>query len=207
MTRDDPLMQKLVGGSDIFFAGLALARLPIVLTDPTVADNPIVFANPAFLELCGYPREEVIGRNCRFLQGPSTDPATVAAMSGAVAGEQAIALDVLNYRKDGSVFTNAVEIHPICDEDGEVVYFFGSQICDAMAQADPRLVEERDLARGMVARCLEARRRLARRITDALHVLGGADSSPEAVRTAAEGARRLLLSAVEDGAPDAADAA
>ncbi len=83
----------------------------MIVTDPRQFDNPIVFANDAFLKLTGYSRLEVAGRNCRFLQGPAdTDPAAVDRIRDAVRDEVDIKIDLLNYRKDGSTFHNALYI-------------------------------------------------------------------------------------------------
>ena len=65
-------------GNDIFFAAVQMSRMPMCLTDPHQADNPIVFCNHAFEQLTGYTQAEILGRNCRFLQGADTDPEAVA---------------------------------------------------------------------------------------------------------------------------------
>jgi PAS domain S-box-containing protein len=115
-------------GSGIFFAAVSMTRMPMVVVDPNKEDHPIVFANQAFLEMTGYAREEVIGRNCRFLQGPETDPATRAQVREAVAARRDIATEILNYRKDGSPFWNALFMSPVYNAAGDLVYFFGSQL-------------------------------------------------------------------------------
>jgi PAS domain S-box-containing protein len=115
-------------GSGIFFAAVSMTRMPMVVVDPNKEDHPIVFANQAFLEMTGYAREEVIGRNCRFLQGPETDPATRAQVREAVAARRDIATEILNYRKDGSPFWNALFVSPVYNAAGDLVYFFGSQL-------------------------------------------------------------------------------
>ncbi len=99
-------------------------RVPLSITDPRQHDNPLVFVNDAFLQLCGYAREEVLRRNCRFLQGPATDRETVSALHDALAAARQIDVELLNYRKDGSTFWNALHISPIHDEAGELVFFF-----------------------------------------------------------------------------------
>ncbi|CAD0329616.1 Blue-light-activated protein [Xanthomonas hortorum pv. carotae] len=100
----------------------------MTVTDPHLLDNPIVFANRAFLEMTGYSSEEVIGHNCRFLQGPDTDPANVNEVRDSIANRRAFATEVMNYRKDGSSFWNALFVSPVFDDKGELVYFFGSQL-------------------------------------------------------------------------------
>jgi PAS domain S-box-containing protein len=112
----------------IFFAAIEMTRMPMILTDPRQTDNPIVFANNAFLDLTGYELEEIIGRNCRFLQGPQTDRATVGQLRDAVAQRRAVSAEILNYRRDGSPFWNGVFIGPVYDEQGEILYFFASQL-------------------------------------------------------------------------------
>jgi PAS domain S-box-containing protein len=113
---------------DIFFAAIETTRMPMLVTDPRLPDNPIVFANRAFLSMTGYAPEEIIGLNCRFLQGPETDPSSVAAIREAVHDRQEINLEILNYRKDGTSFWNALFISPVFNQNKEVVYFFASQL-------------------------------------------------------------------------------
>ncbi len=104
------------------------ARQSMLLTDPKLPDNPIVFANPAFLDLTGYEVDEVMGRNCRFLQGPETDPEAVSALRGAIAEAREISLELLNHRKDGSAFWNQLTVSPIRDDAGQVVRFLATQL-------------------------------------------------------------------------------
>ncbi|QDP18715.1 PAS domain-containing protein [Sphingomonas xanthus] len=102
--------------------------IPTVVTDKRQADNPIVAVNEAFARLTGYEVQEILGRNCRFLAGPSTDPKAQAVLRDAVdRGEPAVA-ELLNYRKDGSPFRNAVMVAPVRDGRGEVAMFIGSQM-------------------------------------------------------------------------------
>lgn len=112
----------------VFFAAIEMTRMPMILTDPNKDDNPIVFANKAFLDLTGYEEEEVLGRNCRFLQGAQTDRNAVAEMRTAVENVSSIALEILNYRRDGSPFWNAVFIGPVYNTAGQLLYFFASQL-------------------------------------------------------------------------------
>ena len=114
--------------SDIFFAAVEMTRMPMILTDPNLADNPIVFANKAFLDLTGYEQAEIVGRNCRFLQGPKTDRDTVAEIRDAVARIEAVSVEILNYKRDGTPFWNAVFIGPVYDTSGALLYFFASQL-------------------------------------------------------------------------------
>ncbi len=116
------------GRGDPFAAAVRGTRMPMVITDPARADNPIVFCNVAFQDLTGYTRDEIIGRNCRFLQGPETDRATVTQVRDAIAAGQAVDVDLLNYRKDGTTFWNALYLSPVRDKDGVIRFFFASQL-------------------------------------------------------------------------------
>ncbi|KTT27554.1 histidine kinase famiy protein [Pseudacidovorax intermedius] len=113
---------------DIFFAAIEMTRMPMLVTDPRQPDNPIVFANRAFLSMTGYTPEELIGTNCRFLQGPATDRASVAVIREAIESRTEVQIELLNYRKDGSTFWNALFISPVYNPAGELVYFFASQL-------------------------------------------------------------------------------
>ena len=114
--------------SEVFFAAVETTRMPMIVTDPNQPDNPILFVNKAFLAMTGYTSDELVGTNCRFLQGPETDKATVNEVREAVAAEREIAVEILNYRKNGSTFWNALFISPVRDKAGKLLYFFGSQL-------------------------------------------------------------------------------
>lgn len=116
------------GKGDPFAAAIRATRMAMVITDPRQEDNPIVFANDAFLRLTGYERHEVLGRNCRFLQGPKTDKWVVGKLREAVANWRDINVDLLNYRKDGSTFWNALYLTPVSNDRGELLFFFASQL-------------------------------------------------------------------------------
>jgi PAS domain S-box-containing protein len=122
---------RLVAGhasEDPFAAAFKATRMPMLITDPRQEDNPIIFCNNAFARLTGYSIDELIGRNCRLLQGPDTDPAAIGRIRDAIAAERDVSVDILNYRKDGSRFWNALFISPVRDKSGEVIYFFASQL-------------------------------------------------------------------------------
>lgn len=117
------------GGQDLgaFGAAATSARMAMIVTDARQADNPIIFTNAAFTSLTGYEAAEVRGRNCRFMQGPATDPRAIAQLRAAVEDGRDVAVDILNYRRDGSPFWNALHISPVHDEAGDLLYFFGAQ--------------------------------------------------------------------------------
>ncbi|MET0169789.1 MAG: PAS domain-containing protein [Aliihoeflea sp.] len=116
------------GRGDPFAAAVRATRMPMIVTDPAQPDNPIVFANDAFQKLSGYSREEVVGRNCRFLQGPETDQDSISEVREAIRAGEDIAIDLLNYRKDGSTFWNALYMSPVRSKDGDIKFFFASQM-------------------------------------------------------------------------------
>jgi PAS domain S-box-containing protein len=125
MAEAMPIDRAVAG--DLLFDVVAASSLPMVLTDPRAPDNPIVHANAAFLKLTGYSPQEIVGRNCRLLQGPDTNPAATAAIRRAVAEGEAASIDILNYRRDGGSFWNALTVSPIHDAAGSLRYFLGIQ--------------------------------------------------------------------------------
>ncbi|MGU3420708.1 PAS domain S-box protein [Methylobacterium sp. D54C] len=114
--------------TDLLFTAAEKTRMPQIITDPNLPDNPIVFANRAFQNLCGYDADELIGRNCRFLQGPGTDPADIAKVRDAIAARRDVVVEILNYHRDGTPFRNELYVSPVFDPDGQLRYFFASQL-------------------------------------------------------------------------------
>ncbi len=88
------------------------APVGITISDPDREGNPLIYANEAFERLTGYSREEVVGRNCRFLQGEESSPEAVAQMAVAIDAGEAVSVELVNYRADGEAFWNEVTIAP-----------------------------------------------------------------------------------------------
>ncbi|WP_253951106.1 PAS domain-containing protein [Novosphingobium sp. SG751A] len=99
-----------------------------VVSDPRLPDNPIIACNQAFIDLTGFAREEIIGRNCRFLRGPDTEGELTETLRSAIHNRQPAIVEIRNYKKDGTPFRNAVMIAPVFNADGDVEYFLGSQV-------------------------------------------------------------------------------
>lgn len=118
----------LDSGTDPFVAAVRATRMPMIITNPRLDDNPVVFANDSFCKLTGYERSEILGRNCRFLQGDETDPADVQRIHDAVAGVKSIEIDIRNHRKNGEPFWNRLLLAPVFDDEGALAYFFASQV-------------------------------------------------------------------------------
>jgi PAS domain S-box-containing protein len=102
-------------------------EMSVVFSDPSLPDNPMIFVSDEFETQTGYAPEEAIGRNCRFLQGPDTNPHAVEAIRQGLKAETRFTIDILNYRKDGTPFMNRLRIRPIYDEDGQLMFFAGAQ--------------------------------------------------------------------------------
>jgi PAS domain S-box-containing protein len=111
------LRERAVIATDITFT----------ITDPREPDNPLVWVNPSFTRVTGYDADEVVGRNCRFLQGPATDPAAVAGIRAAIEERRTHTATLLNYRKDGTAFWNQLSISPVFDGSNSLVSFVGVQ--------------------------------------------------------------------------------
>src|SRR5215213_3509455 len=99
----------------------------IVITDPNQPDDPIVYVNPAFERITGYPAEEAIGRNCRFLQGEDRGQPALEELRAALREGRGCRVVLRNYRKDGSLFWNELYVSPVHDEEGRLTNFVGVQ--------------------------------------------------------------------------------
>jgi PAS domain S-box-containing protein len=104
-----------------------------VVTNPRLHDNPIIACNAAFIELTGYAEDEILGRNCRFLSGPDTEPWVTNKIKSAVYEHKPVLVEIINHKKDGTPFRNAVLVAPVYDADGQLAYFMGSQVEIPMA--------------------------------------------------------------------------
>ncbi len=127
---------------------IAAASNGIVISDAALPDYPMIYVNPAFLAMTGYTEAEAVGRNCRFLQGPGTNPRAVRELREAIEAKRRIQTLVLNYRKDGTEFWNEITISPVQGSQGEVTHFVGVQT-DATAR------QRSDAARKQVSAELE----------------------------------------------------
>ena len=117
------------GGEDeALFASLAASPIATVITNPRLPDNPVVAVNPAFCALTGYPGAEILGRNCRFLAGPDTEEWQTQSVREAIRLLRPSLTELLNYRRDGTPFRNALIVAPLFDAAGEVAWFIGSQV-------------------------------------------------------------------------------
>ncbi len=132
-------------GTDPFAAAVRATRMPMVITNPREADNPVVFVNDAFCRFTGYSREEILGRNCRFLQGPESDLATVERIRAAITAEEPIEIDIRNHAKDGRPFWNRLLIAPVHDANGTLAYFFANQY-DVTVERENLAARTRELA-------------------------------------------------------------
>lgn len=125
---------------------LASAAEGITIADALAADRPLIYVNEGFTRLTGYSSEETVGTNCRFLQGPDTNPDSVKQIRDAISAERNCEVELLNYRKDGTPFWNHLSITPIRNETGQTTHFVGIQF-DATrrreAEASLRLANER----------------------------------------------------------------
>lgn len=155
MFQDGPLPAALKDRA------LDVAAEGVTIADARQPDRPLIYANQGFTRITGYSVSEVTGRNCRFLQGPHTDPGAARDIREAIQAERECVVEILNYRKDGSTFWNRLSITPVRDESGRATHFIGVQ-SDVTAR---RLAED---ALRKAKEALERDLRLAARVQQAL---------------------------------------
>ena len=134
---------------------VADSPVPSVISDPRLPDNPIVACNSAFCELTGYSVEEVVGRNCRFLSGPGTEPWLTEEICRGVREHRPVLVEILNYKRNGQPFRNAVLVAPIYDEDDALLYFLGSQVeidRDAASPSSMRRIRAAEMVKSLSPR-------------------------------------------------------
>ena len=130
-------------------AMIAASPIAAVVTDPRQPDNPIVACNQAFEVLTGYDSKEILGRNCRFLAGPGTELALSQELRSAQLERRPVLIEILNYKKDGTPFRNALLVAPIFDDQGELEYFIGSQMA-VPEQSGQQSLDRQRIARHMI---------------------------------------------------------
>ncbi|MFB2876273.1 PAS domain S-box protein [Floridanema aerugineum] len=111
----------------IYQRAMAAAINGIVITDASGPNLPVIYCNPAFEKTTGYTAEEIIGKNCRLLQGKDTDPNAIKQIRQAIRQGEECCVIVKNYRKDGTAFWNELTISPVQDADGKITHFIGIQ--------------------------------------------------------------------------------
>ncbi len=158
-------LTRVGASSDPFAAAVRATRMPMLVTDPHQADNPIVFVNDAFSKLTGYTRDEILGRNCRFLQGPETNRDDVARVRDAIERRVSIEVDLQNYKKSGETFWNRLLVSPVFDDEGQLTYYFASQF-DVTLERERlvRLQRDRDALEQQIERRSQALRRSEERL-------------------------------------------
>ena len=117
----DAVLQRLREGA------VLATDICFTISDPRQDDDPLVWVNPAFTRVTGYAFDEVVGRNCRFLQGPATDRAALQELREGMAERRPVTVTLLNHRKDGTAFWNQLSVSPVFDGRGELVSFVGVQ--------------------------------------------------------------------------------
>jgi hypothetical protein len=142
---------------EALFASIRLSPIASIVTDPRLPDNPIRAVNAAFVALTGYSEEELIGRNCRILAGAGTEENAIEAMRQAIRDARPVMTELLNYRRDGTPFRNAVMVAPLFGDDGRVAYFIGSQM-DVTSGAARDSLDRANMARARLGSLTERQR-------------------------------------------------
>lgn len=150
--EDDPLLSTM-----------RLSPVASVVSDPRLPDNPIIAANDAFCALTGYRRDEIIGRNCKFLAGAHTEPWLTDRIKDGIVRHQPVLVEIMNYKRDRSPFRNAVLVAPVFDEDDRLRYFLGSQI-ELPANAEAPSFSRHDRAVGLVKTLSPRQRQILQQI-------------------------------------------
>ncbi len=126
----------------IMLKAMDSAREGITISDATQPDNPLIYVNKGFTEMTGYSYEEVVGKNCRFLQGVDTDKSMVRLLHKGIQLHKIVQVEILNYSKTGKAFWNRLSVTPIFDEEGKLLHFIGVQE-DVTVQRENQLAAQK----------------------------------------------------------------
>ncbi len=170
---------------EVLVRAVVAAGLAFTISDPRLPGNPLVFVNPAFETTTGYTREQVLGRNCCFLQGPDTDPAAIQRIRAALDAREHVTVTLLNHRQDGTAFWNELSLSPVFDGVGELTHFVGIQ-----ADVTGRVGIEQERERHLLAE--QAARTDAERSQHRLALLAEATTVLAATLDVDESLERLL---------------
>jgi PAS domain S-box-containing protein len=187
VVRDVTSQKRTQQRIDLFRRAIEAASQGITIADARQDDLPLVYANDAFQRITGYDIDDVLGLNCRFLQGEHTDPETVTEIRRGIEDERPVSVELLNYRKDGTPFWNRLDIVPVENEAGEVTHFLG-------LQRDVTARKEREQRLSVLDRTL--RHNLRNRLTvirgQAERIRDGEKQPREAAEHVIDAADRLL---------------
>ncbi|WP_426042986.1 LuxR C-terminal-related transcriptional regulator [Brevundimonas sp. TWP2-3-4b1] len=145
-------------------ASIVGSPIASVITNPRLLDNPIIAVNRAFCALTGYGPEDILGRNCRFLAGPATEPWPTDRIRQGIRARRATLVEILNYKRDFTLFRNAVLVAPVFSQDGALEYFLGLQVeldDDAIGPTSRRHQRAVELVRDLSPRQREVLQQIA----------------------------------------------
>nr|WP_232824154.1 MULTISPECIES: PAS domain-containing protein [Paraliobacillus] len=128
--------------SYLFEKALDHTKVGLIITDPSLPDNPVIFANQGFTKMTGYKEAEITGNNCRFLQGEETDQAAITSIREAVLKEKTVTVQLYNYKKDGTGFWNELTVDPMWIEEEQKLYFVGVQKDITITKDKERILTE-----------------------------------------------------------------
>ncbi|WP_185971014.1 PAS domain-containing protein [Alkalicoccobacillus porphyridii] len=120
-------MERIFANHKLLIEALNHTKAGMIITDPNQEDNPIIYANQGFFSMTGYTADEIVGRNCRFLQGEQTDQKELQKLREAITYKQSVTVELLNYKKDGTSFWNNLSVDYLHMEDEGKDYFIGVQ--------------------------------------------------------------------------------
>lgn len=120
--------KKVCKNSKLLLAALDSVIDGVVVTSPNLTDNPIVYVSKGFIKLTGYNEDEILGKNCRFMQGTDSDQNIISLMKRSISSGLSFKDSLINYKKNGQAFNNYIRIEPLYNESNQIEYFVGSQL-------------------------------------------------------------------------------